>query len=209
MTSPIKDPKSGRTLFEGHLVNGSELGWGTLGGPQPIAFAVSGMRNIVFANRDWDYRAMNISTDVDRADKSDNGVMFSGDPNLRPFFSRGGKLFLYHGWSDPQINPLNSVIYYNNVLKAVGREKAEQSIALFMAPGVNHCQGGPGVDTFDKMKVIEEWVEQGKKPERIIASHSTSGRVDKTRPLCPYGKVAKYKGAGATSDAANFTCVAD
>ena len=115
---------------------------------------------------------------------------------------------MYHGWSDPQVNPLNSVIYYNNVVKAVG-EKASDAIELFMIPGMNHCAGGPGADTFDKVKVIEDWVEQGKKPVRIEASHSTNGQVDRTHPLCPYPQVAKYSGSGRTSDAANFSCVAE
>jgi feruloyl esterase len=207
MTSPLRDPKTGATLFEGHLVPGSELGWATLGGPQPLSFALSGMRNITFGNPNWDYHAMNISTDVDLADKSDKGIMFSGDPDLRSFFNRGGKLFLYHGWSDAQINPLNSVIYYENVLKTVGREKAANSIALFMVPGMGHCQGGEGADTFDKVRTLEDWVERGQKPQRIIASHSTGGQVDKTRPLCPYGQVAKYSGTGSANDAANFSCV--
>ncbi|HEX4998303.1 MAG TPA: tannase/feruloyl esterase family alpha/beta hydrolase [Terriglobia bacterium] len=208
MTSPLKDPATGRVLFETHLVPGAELGWGTLGGPQPLTFSVSAMRNLVFEDRDWDFHRMDIGRDIDRAEKSDNGAMYSGDPNLQPFFSHGGKLFMYHGWSDPQVNPLNSVLYYNNVLKAVGKDKAAESIALFMMPGVNHCQGGDGADTFDKVKVIEAWVEQGRKPERIIASHSRNGQVDKTRPLCPYGQIAKYQGSGPTTDAASFMCAA-
>ena len=76
-----------------------------------------------------------------------------------------------------------------------------------MVPGMNHCQGGPGTDTFDKVKVMEEWVEQGKAPTRIVASHRTNGDVDKTRPLCPFGQVAKYNGSGDSKDAANFSCV--
>jgi len=88
----------------------------------------------------------------------------------------------------------------------VGKSKAAKSIALFMVPGMNHCQGGPGTDSFDKVKAMEEWVEQGKKPTQIVASHMTNGQVDKTRPLCAYPQVAKYKGTGNTNEAASFSC---
>ena len=77
---------------------------------------------------------------------------------------------------------------------------------LFMVPGMGHCGGGEGPNTFDMMVPLEQWVEKGQAPTRVVASHSTNGKVDRTRPLCPYPQVARYTGTGSTDEAANFTC---
>jgi feruloyl esterase len=87
-----------------------------------------------------------------------------------------------------------------------GESKASNEIRLFMVPGMGHCGGGEGPNDFDKMAAIQQWVEQGKAPETMIASHATKGTVDRTRPLCVYPKIAKYNGSGSIDDAANFTC---
>jgi Tannase and feruloyl esterase len=209
LTSPLKDPATGAIIFEGaHLWPGSELEWATLGGPDPLANSVARVRNFHLKDPAFEFRLANAPADIERATHMDEGLVASNNYNLKPFLDRGGKLLMYHGWGDPQVPAQNSIIYYENVVKTVGKA-AEGSVALFMIPGMLHCSGGLGTDTFDKMSAITQWVEQGKKPDRIVASHRANGQVDKTRPLCPSGQVAKYTGTGSTSDAANFRCVAE
>jgi feruloyl esterase len=207
ITAPLVHPGTGEMVFPGYLMPGAELGWGVLAGPRPLGLAQSGIANIVFGDKTWSDRSFNPAAHLDRIDASDRGLLKSNDPNLAPFFARGGKLLMYHGWADQQVPPQLSPLYYGNVLKAVG-PSADQSIALFMMPGVYHCAGGPGPDNFDRMAVIEAWVEKGQKPTRILAWHQTAGKTDRTRPLCPIGQVAAHHGTGSTDDAANFACVA-
>ena len=208
MVSPVRHPETGAVLFEGHLWPGAELEWDTIGGPQPLGNAVTALKNIAFSGRQWDPAQFNPATDIELADTADGDLLDSNNANLKPYFARGGKLLLWHGWADPQVTPQNATIYYTNVLKTVG-QAAEQSMALFMLPGVYHCQGGPGPDRFDRMAAIEQWVERGQKPTRLVASRIRDGKVDRTRPLCPFGQVARWNGSGSTDDHAKFTCVAE
>ena len=192
------------------LEPGTELSWATLTGPEPVATALTAMRYIVFKDPAWTAKQFNPKTDFDLAMNADAANILSlTDPNLKPYFDRGGKLLMYHGWQDPQVPSQNSPRYFNEVVKTLGPGVVGSSIQLYMIPGMNHCQGGPGTDTFDKMAAIESFVASGKVPAQITAAHRTSGTVDKTRPLCPYGEVAKWKGTGSTNDAANFACVAE
>ena len=129
------------------------------------------------------------------------------DPNLKDFLGRGGKLLMYQGWSDQNVSPLNTVHYYQSVLKTMGGA-ASDSIRLFMFPGMGHCGGGEGPNTFDAIGALAQWVEKGQAPEQLLASHRANGAVDRTRPICAYPKTAVYKGAGSIDDAANFVCQA-
>jgi len=136
-------------------------------------------------------------------------VLASVNPDLTAFAQRGGKLLTYHGWADPSIAPQASINFYKRALSAT-KPPAQSSdwLRLFMVPGMGHCRGGEGPDTFDMVAALESWVEQGQAPTRVLASHSTAGKVDRTRPLCPYPQVARYSGTGSIDDAANFTCQA-
>ncbi len=208
MYAPGRNPRTGAEVFP-TLVPGTELGWGVVAaGPDPSANIFDHFKYVVYKDPNWDWRTFDFDTGVARAEQPENAVMNSTDPNLTGFFAHNGKLLLYHGWSDTNVATLNTIKYYKSVGDTMGAAKTADHVRLFLEPGMGHCGGGEGPNVFDKVGTLEQWVEQGKAPERIIASHSTDGKVDRTRPLCPYPEVAKYKGAGSINEAANFVCQA-
>jgi feruloyl esterase len=204
--SAVTNPRTKEEIFPGHEP-GSELGWNTMAGAQPFGVGIDLFKFVVFKDPNWDYRTFNFDSDIALTNKADDGVLNALDPNLKAFIGRGGKMVQYHGWSDPQIAPLSSVRYYNTVLDTLGgAAKVSDSYRLFMVPGMAHCGGGEGTSTFDMLGAVEQWVEAKKAPDQILASRTRDGKVDRTRPLCPYPRLAKYKGTGSIDDAANFTC---
>jgi feruloyl esterase len=133
-------------------------------------------------------------------------IMDATDPDLSAFRRHNGKLILYFGWADPQLNPLMGVEYYEHLNAQMGPSTNEFA-RLFMVPGMFHCGGGVGPSVFDAATPLVRWVESGAPPDQISASRVVDGKVVRTRPLCPYPQVARYKGSGSIDDAANFFCV--
>jgi feruloyl esterase len=219
----------GKQLFPGFSPGGeAEQGgwqpWITGDAPQRSAmfgFVTQFFKNIVYVNPEWDFRSYRVDRDLKAAESKAAKLLNANNPDLRRFQARGGKLILYHGWSDAAIPGESATRYFRSVQRKMGARNTKGFMRLFMAPGVQHCGGGSGPNTFGQASsgggdpernvfaAIERWVENGIAPETIIATKykaGTPGAVERTRPLCAYPKVAKYKGSGSVDDAASFDC---
>ncbi len=197
----------GKPIFPGYQ-RGSELLWPPPGPGAPNAgLGVGFFRFMVLDDPNWDFTTFDVDRDTRTADRKLGSIVNAIDPNLKAFEDRGGKMIMYHGWADQGIEPENSVNYYQSVVAAMGgQQKTQEFLRLFMVPGMGHCQGGAGPNTFDALTAVERWRENGTAPDKLIATHSTGNAIDNTRPLCPYPQAAIYKGSGNTTDAANYTC---
>lgn len=201
-----KNPRTLQSIAPG-LEPGSELLWAPLaGGPTAQSIGDTYFKFVVFNDTNWDFRALDFDSDVVRVDRLDNGLLATTEKDLTAYAARGGKLMLIHGWSDQFIGPRNTISYYQSVVEKMGAARTAGFVRLFMAPGMGHCGGGEGPNTFDRSAPVERWVERGTRPDQIIASRGAQGKVDRTRLLCPYPQVARYKGTGNTNHSGNFVC---
>jgi Tannase and feruloyl esterase len=225
---------TGQQIFPG-IFPGGETGPGGWGlwimGAQPrrsldYLFGVGGLAKIVYQDPDWDFRRFSLDSDVAFLDDKLGPVRNATNANLKPFKNAGGKLILYHGWSDPDIAPLSTIDYYQNVTAKIGDRSTRQFVRMYMVPGMQHCGGGAGATVLGSVPnsdadgqngiqaVLERWVERGSAPAEIIATkdqpagRQTAG-ITTTRPICPYPTVARYKGVGSTDEASNYSCVSE
>jgi Tannase and feruloyl esterase len=226
-----RDPR-GRVAYPGFMP-GHETGWNLflLDGADPsqpftdasAVGAVGFFKYFVFDDPNWNFLNWDYDKDMTFADKKLASEINATDPDLNSFRAHGGKLVLYHGWTDPGASPLETLDYYDRVVASVSGTKpstpgdeapavidsiqrTENFARLFMVPGMDHCGGGPGPNVFDAFGALVKWVEKGQAPSKIIAAHMTNGSATLSRPLCPYPETARYVGHGSTSEAANFVC---
>jgi len=207
-----RNPRTGEKIYPG-LEPGSEYNWPGDRGSLGRDF----YKYFVYEDPSFDFRMLDFDRDVAFGEERMASIIDSTNPDLTGFRARGGKLLMYHGWNDPRVNPRNSIDYVQNVVAFEGGnlQGTQEFLRLFMEPGMGHCSGGPGVNTFDTLTALERWVEQGVAPERLVGSHTelgfpdnvmTPGSGDFTRPLCPYPAEARYRGQGSRSDADSFVC---
>ncbi len=217
-------PRRGRrTIFPGFEV-GSEAvlprqtgaatsGWVGLispaaagGATADFGLAQATMRYLVFdpPQPDWDFLTFDFRRDPPLLERWGE-LANAKETNLRDFRARGGKLLITYGWADAILQPRMGVEYYEKAAAANGRN-ATDFMRLFMIPGMAHCGGGVGPDQYDAVTAVIDWVEKGVAPDSLVARKMVDGQVTRSRPLCPYPQVARYRGQGSTDDAASFEC---
>ena len=224
---------NGEQIFPGYSPGGEAGpgGWGPwITGTAPeksllYAFGDHFFADMVFNDPNWDFKTFQLGRDVKIADDKMGAALNAADPDLSGFKKRGGKLILYHGWSDAAIPAQSIINYYHAVSAKIGANATDSFIRLYMVPGMQHCGGGAGPNSFGQepgatgdpqhniASALEQWVEDGAAPGAIIATKYKTGAnpasgVIRTRPLCPYPQTAQWKGAGSTDEAANFICAA-
>lgn len=176
-----------------------------------VALMLDALANEFFTPPDPTFDALSFNFDSDPA----RMLWFSAeydtyrDDQLSAYKARGGKLMFIHGMADPIFSADDTVDYFKRLATNHGGISAVQGFArTFLVPGMAHCSGGPATDTFDTLQAMVDWVEKGTAPDSVAAKATSANAYfpNRTRPLCPYPKFAKYKGSGNVEDAASFSC---
>ncbi len=217
----VRDPRTGEQVLPG-FPPGSELQLAALiSAPEPFPVATSYMRQLVFADQPgWDFKSFDYGADTLKARAYGASILDVPPTGLGPFFARGGRLLLSHGWTDGLIPANNTVAFYQKLSAGLPAGQAQKQLRLFMVPGMNHCGGGEGPSSIDTLATIDQWASGGAAPDRLIATRAAGGppgppgqpgqppQEPMSRPLCPFPMVDRYKGQGPTDQAGSFTCTA-
>jgi hypothetical protein len=216
--SPATNSK-GEVLWAYAYVPGTEtqwMGWnyfGVVGAPVPPRFAnmeLPGQFLGYFVDEKVRKNVGALNFDFDRDPATlvrARRIYDATSVDLRAFKARGGKILMWHGWADGAISATSSIGYYEGVMKFMGgRKHTEDFFRLFLVPGVHHGGGGPGFTEFDSLTALENWVENGEAPEKLIAGRR-NGVVERTRPVYPYPVLARCSGKGDPKQADSFVTV--
>jgi hypothetical protein len=198
----------GKLLWRG-IERGAPLG--LLAGAAPFAYAILQPRYWVYLDPTWDWRTLTIESYPAFFAKSIAAVnpVMATDPDLGRFFARGGKVLLYHGFNDSGILPNQSIAWYEAVARRLhlSSQALQSRLRLYMLAGVGHCGGGdaPQISQDRLFDALVAWVERGVSPEGLTAVQSRADNRDRSRPLCAYPAMPRYKG-GDPDLASSFNC---
>nr|ADU32682.1 multi-fuction esterase [uncultured bacterium] len=179
-------------------------------GPEPFPVAMSWFKLLVHGDdSSWNWLTMDWSKEIAASRDYGADILNVSAETLAPFFARGGKLLLSHGWNDGLI-PANNTVKFYGELQTAGAP--QDQLRLFMAPGMEHCAGGEGPNSFDTLGTLDAWVSTGQAPDRIVATRLSSPNPNAaqlpamTRALCAYPRVARFDGTGNPAEEGNFSC---
>ncbi len=201
ISAPSGQARTLKSGWEGYIVGADEL---------PLPRAESSLKFMLLDPSpapEWSYKSFNFDTDPARIAANAHKINAT-NPDLSALKRRGGKIIHYHGWADTAVIPQLSTQYYESVVEKMGGKETREFYKLYMVPGMFHCSGGVGCSTVDWVTPLVDWVEKGAAPQTLVGSRMEGGETKRTRPICPYPEVARYKGTGSVDEAGNFTCVA-
>ena len=210
--------KDGTPIYAGY-VPGSEVTWNFMIEKEPFSVNLNYFKGMVFQDPNWDFRTFDPDRDTRLAIERTGKYVDANNPDLRPFKQAGGKLILIASWNSTALAPLQVVEYYKSIEQVMGGPGEARDFArLFAVPGSRGCPGFVrNTEDFKALEAMIEWVENGKAPESIVYSYreategasgmASAGKVYRTRPVCAYPQVSRYKGNGDINDAAKFSCV--
>lgn len=180
--------KRGRSLYNGGLPYGSEMGWiGNFVQPASdtaapadtfdAAMALNYLKYMAFwpnpPGRLTLARVKFTGTEFRKLNLLGNAIYNANNPDLHAFAARGGKLILYHGWADQSIPPWSTLDYYAAAQRASGGFHASQAFSrLYMIPGAYHClyaPDGSSINLADFLTPLISWVQRGMAPGAIQA----------------------------------------
>jgi len=203
----------GTPIYTG-FERGSELSWTMMIEKEPFSVNINYFKGMVFEDPDWDFRTFDVDRDTRLGIEKTARYVDGNDPNLKPFKDAGGKILMVSSWNSTALPPLQYVRYYEDVIRASGGLESTRDFArMFAVAGSSGCPAFANPQGFKVFEALQEWVEEGKAPERIIYEHTKGGGMMgggtayRTRPVCAYPRQARYKGSGDPNDAANFSCV--
>ncbi|MES2956341.1 MAG: tannase/feruloyl esterase family alpha/beta hydrolase, partial [Pseudomonadota bacterium] len=168
--------------------------------------------------------SFNLDTDLPKLTATsgayrESAMAFMTPPDTRfgPFVDNGGKMIVFHGTADPVFSALDTIAWHERFRSTHGAA-ADRHARLFLVPGMNHSRGGPATDQMDMVDALVAWVERGQAPDAVVARARGPGSAvpnpevpaswspTRSRLLCPYPQVARYKGSGDIENAASFAC---